>query len=81
MSEIKRAPSHIRVSQDSDGFWTCREAVSGSQEYVRADICDEALLIINSFVSHYTMGINPFLDEVARRARLAARKIEVRDYE
>lgn len=32
------APERIRVAQDADGFWTCREAVSGSQEYVRADL-------------------------------------------
>jgi|GEM_PF-5368604 hypothetical protein len=32
------APESIRVAQDADGFWTCREAVSGSQEYVRADL-------------------------------------------
>lgn len=31
-------PERIRVAQDADGFWTCREAVSGSQEYVRADL-------------------------------------------
>lgn len=36
----KRAPDRIRVAQDADGFWTCREAVSGSPEYVRADIVD-----------------------------------------
>lgn len=36
----KNAPDRIRVEQDGDGFWTCREAVSGSQEYVRADIVD-----------------------------------------
>ncbi|QIG75040.1 hypothetical protein EVC14_042 [Rhizobium phage RHph_I3_18] len=32
------SPSKIRVAQDADGFWTCREAVSGSPEYVREDI-------------------------------------------
>jgi len=32
------APERIRVAQDADGFWTCREAISGSQEYVRADL-------------------------------------------
>lgn len=31
------APERIRVAQDEDGFWTCREAISGSQEYIRAD--------------------------------------------
>lgn len=31
-------PDRIRVARDSDGFWTCREAISGSQEYVRADL-------------------------------------------
>lgn len=35
------APARIRVAQDADGFWTCREAVSGSQEYIRADIVEE----------------------------------------
>lgn len=35
------APEKIRVAQDSDGFWTCREAISGSQEYVRADLVAE----------------------------------------
>lgn len=35
------APDRIRVTQDAEGFWTCREAVSGSQEYVRADIADD----------------------------------------
>lgn len=37
-SEMADAPERIRVAQDADGFWTCREAVSGSQEYVRADL-------------------------------------------
>lgn len=32
------APARIRVAQDADGFWTCREAVSGSPEYVRSDL-------------------------------------------
>ena len=36
-------PDRIRVEQDSDGFWTCREAVPGSQEYVRADIASDLL--------------------------------------
>lgn len=36
--EMADAPERIRVAQDADGFWTCREAVSGSQEYVRADL-------------------------------------------
>ena len=31
-------PARIRVAQDADGFWTCREAVSGSPEYVRSDL-------------------------------------------
>lgn len=35
---MENAPERIRVAQDTDGFWTCREAVSGSQEYVRADL-------------------------------------------
>lgn len=30
-------PVRIRVAQDADGFWTCREAVSGSPEFIRAD--------------------------------------------
>jgi len=40
MGESTQAPDRIRVAQDTEGFWTCREAVSGSQEYVRADIVD-----------------------------------------
>ena len=32
------APARIRVARDADGFWTCREAVSGSPEYVRSDL-------------------------------------------
>lgn len=39
------APERIRVAQDADGFWTCREAISGSQEYVRADIYEAALSV------------------------------------
>ncbi len=38
--KIAAAPNRIRVGQDADGFWTCREAMSGSQEYVRADLAD-----------------------------------------
>lgn len=38
MSEEQKAPERIRVAQDEDGFWTCREAISGSQEYIRADL-------------------------------------------
>lgn len=34
----KLPPDHIFVEQDSDGFWTCREAVSGSPKYIRADL-------------------------------------------
>lgn len=37
------APDRIRVAQDADGFWTCREAVSGSQEYVRVDLYNAVL--------------------------------------
>lgn len=40
VSSMVHAPDRIRVAQDSEGFWTCREAISGSQEYVRADIVD-----------------------------------------
>lgn len=36
--EAVQAPERIRVAQDEEGFWTCREAISGSQEYIRADI-------------------------------------------
>lgn len=35
---VTEPPERINVAQDSDGFWTCREAVIGSQEYVRSDI-------------------------------------------
>lgn len=35
-----KVPARIRVAQDADGFWTCREAISGSPEYVRADIVE-----------------------------------------
>lgn len=42
------APDRIRVAQDSDGFWTCREAVSGSQEYVRADKVDDLIETLRS---------------------------------
>ena len=40
---VTNKPERIRVAQDADGFWTCREAISGSQEYVRADIFEAAL--------------------------------------
>lgn len=36
----QQMPERIRVEQDMDGFWTCREARSGSQEFVRADIAE-----------------------------------------
>lgn len=57
-------PDRIRVAQDADGFWTCREAVSGSQEYVRADIADalfKALIATKSEMwmsarSHWTLS-------------------------
>lgn len=35
-----KMPAAIRVAQDADGFWTCREAISGSPEYIRADIVE-----------------------------------------
>lgn len=38
MSKWTEVPTKIRVAQDADGFWTCREAVSGSQQYVREDV-------------------------------------------
>lgn len=39
MTDVQdETPARIRVAQDADGFWTCREAVSGSPEYVRSDI-------------------------------------------
>ena len=41
MGESKM-PARIRVAQDADGFWTCREAVSGSPEYIRALAASEA---------------------------------------
>ena len=37
MSEM---PARIRVAQDADGFWTCREAIRGSPEFIRADIAE-----------------------------------------
>jgi hypothetical protein len=40
---VTNTPERIRVAQDADGFWTCREAISGSQEYVRVDILEAAL--------------------------------------
>lgn len=36
--EAVKAPERIRVAQDAEGFWTCREAISGSTEYIRADL-------------------------------------------
>lgn len=36
-----KVPERIRVAQDADGFWTCREAVSGSKEFIRADIAEQ----------------------------------------
>lgn len=43
-------PERIRVAQDSEGFWTCREAVSGSQEYVRADIVEDMLAALSALL-------------------------------
>jgi len=40
MAESKM-PAKIRVAQDADGFWTCREAVSGSPEFIRADLVEQ----------------------------------------
>lgn len=41
-------PDRIRVEQDDEGFWTCREALIGSQEYVRADLMTEMLAALQS---------------------------------
>lgn len=52
-----KMPARIRVAQDADGFWTCREAISGSPEYVRADIVErmaEALRECQSALSSLT---------------------------
>ena len=46
MSENTATPDRIRVAQDAEGFWTCREAVSGSQEYVRADIVEDLIAAV-----------------------------------
>ncbi|TGV26365.1 hypothetical protein [Mesorhizobium sp. M4B.F.Ca.ET.143.01.1.1] len=40
---MAKAPDRIRVAQDEDGFWTCREAVSGSPEYINADVANEVI--------------------------------------
>jgi hypothetical protein len=37
------SPERIRVAQDAEGFWTCREAISGSQEYTRSDIAERQI--------------------------------------
>lgn len=71
------APDRIRVAQDADGFWTCREAISGSQEYVRADLCAaleaqlaEAERRKQELEREVTGLRNSYFDE--RRARLSA---------
>lgn len=40
-------PVRIRVAQDADGFWTCREAVSGSPEFIRADAVKDLVDALN----------------------------------
>lgn len=45
-TEQKHTPERIRVAQDADGFWTCRKAVSGSQEYIRADVVEDMLAVL-----------------------------------
>jgi len=50
MGESKM-PARIRVAQDADGFWTCREAVSGSPEYIRADLVEPLVEALRRMVS------------------------------
>jgi hypothetical protein len=58
-------PARIRVAQDADGFWTCREAISGSPEFIRADIAErmaEALeVLLNEATSFSVSGV--YFDE------------------
>ena len=53
---MRDAPEKIRVAQDSDGFWTCREAVSGSQEYVRSDLVAELAVTREMVNAAYNTG-------------------------
>jgi hypothetical protein len=53
---MAHTPDRIRVGQDADGFWTCREAVSGSQEYVRADLVDDLLSAIAPFAEAWSIA-------------------------
>lgn len=62
------APEKIRVAQDSDGFWTCREAISGSQEYVRADLVAE-LEAENEWLKHALEAANKRADEAEARRK------------
>ena len=77
------APERIRVAQDADGFWTCREAISGSQEYVRADLASapapatggvEAVLdaAVEAYREKACWAIVPANHRDALRAALAA---------
>ncbi len=61
------APERIRVEQDAEGFWTCREAVSGSQEYVRADIYEAALRPIDPKAEVEPVTDKAFLRDLAVR--------------
>lgn len=56
---VKHTPDRIRVAQDADGFWTCREAVSGSQEYVRADIVDSLIAAVVSAKREMWLAARP----------------------
>lgn len=57
MGESKM-PARIRVAQDADGFWTCREAVSGSPEFIRADLVEPLVEALRFYTGIHEPGLS-----------------------
>lgn len=70
-----KMPARIRVEQDADGFWTCREAISGSPEYVRADIVER----LAEALARSVIAIDDWLHQYAPDECAPKRVTETRD--
>lgn len=70
-----KMPARIRVAQDADGFWTCREAISGSPEYVRAASADA----LAEALSRSIVAIDDWLHQYAPDECVPRRVTETRD--
>lgn len=73
-----KMPAKIRVAQDADGFWTCREAVSRSPEFIRADLVEPLVEALRAHDVYMAENFNDGPDSKALHPKAAANWKRVR---